>query len=607
VEQLGIMNFTLLLGAILVLVGIFSSIIASRFGVSLLLIFLVIGMLAGEDGPGGIHFNNYSLTYLVGSLALAVILFDGGLRTRAAIFRGTIGPASVLATLGVLITAALTGVFAARVLDLSWIEGLLIGSIVGSTDAAAVFFLMRAGGLQLRRKVKATLEIESGTNDPVAVFLTIILVELLLISTEAPLWHTLKFLSQQIAFGIGVGLIGGYMLVISLNRISLPAGLHPLFVMTSSIAIYGLAATLQGSGFLAVYLAGLVLGNRPARAFPSILSFHNAMTWLCQILMFLVLGLLVTPSKLVEYLLPAMLVAVFLTVVARPVAVWLCLWPFNFTFKEKGFIAWVGLRGAVSIFLAAIPTLSGVPNAELYFNVAFVVVLMSLLIQGWTVTKAASVTQVALSSEAAETQHIEIDLPGQQELELVGYPIVEDSPALSRSALPSWIRPVMVAREGVILSWEQAGKLRGGDYGYFLVPTDRAQRLDRFFAQSDAIRRRHPIATFTFGGELSLQELGATYSLAIPEDIGQSTIAEAFASRFEDQLGIGDRIPLGQASLVVTELDQDAVKFVILEVDDFDYSPQIQIRGPAQDELRNWANRVVSTVRAYIKTRWLKS
>jgi cell volume regulation protein A len=574
-EQIGLINLGLLFLAVLILVGIASSLIATRFGAPLLLVFLIIGMLAGEDGPGGIVFNDYRLTYLVGTVALAIILFDGGLRTRLAVFRGSLLPASLLATVGVVITAGLTGALACLVLGLSWLEGLLLGAVVSSTDAAAVFFLMRAGGLQLRRRVAAALEIESGTNDPFAVFLTIVLVELILLGPHGSSLDVVVLLLRQVVIGTVAGIAGGHLLVQGLNRMALPSGLHPLFAITAALAIYGAAASVEGSGFLAVYLAGLVLGNRPTRAFPSILSFHDAATWLSQILMFLVLGLLVTPSKLLGYLLPAILIAIFIIVIARPVAVWLCLWPFKFTAREKAFVSWVGLRGAVSIFLAAIPTLSGVPNAELYFNVAFVAVFISLLVQGWTLTAVARGLGVALTETAAETQRVEIDLPGQINLEMVGFPIIADSPILTRPDLPTWIQPVMVARQEKVQTWAEAKALMPGDYAYFLVPTERAQRLDRLFAASEAIHTHHPVAAFNFTGDISLDELETAYGLTVPDDIKGLTVTQAFRLRCEDRIGMGDRIQLGPASLTVAELDGEDVKQAALEIDEVELPPQV--------------------------------
>src|SRR6476619_7280788 len=381
-------SLAILLGSVLVLTGILSSLIALRFGAPLLLVFLLVGMMAGEGGPGGIKFDDVGTAYTVGSIALALILFDGGLRTRIASLRNVIGPAVTLATVGVLITALLTAPVAKFVLGVGWIPAFLIGAVVASTDAAAVFFLINARGLRLRPRVGATLEVESGSNDPFAVLLTIILVEFLTVGDRS--WqHVLAVLAEQAVLGTVIGVVGGRPIVVVLNRLALAQGLHAPFVATSALVIFGLASALHASGFLAVYLAGLVVGNRPTRAHNTVVGFLDAVTWLAQIVMFVLLGLLVWPGRLIESILPALAVAAVLMFIARPAAVFLCLAPFRFTWREKAFISWVGLRGAVGIFLASIPLLVGLPKAHLYFDIAFVVVLASLLIQGWTIAFAA--------------------------------------------------------------------------------------------------------------------------------------------------------------------------------------------------------------------------
>src|SRR5690606_23929192 len=270
------------------------------------------------------------------------------------------------------------------------------GAIVGSTDAAAVFFLLRAGGLHLQKRVGAVLEIESGSNDPFAVFLTVLLVAWIDSNGEMGVGQLLVSLGQQIVIGGALGGLGGRAIATALNRLALPAGLHPLLAVSGAVALFGLTGLLGGSGFLAVYLAGLVVGNRPVRAFANVLSVQDAATWLAQLVMFLVLGLLITPSSLLSLLWPALGVAAVLMFVARPIAVLLCLAPFKFRRGELGFVSWVGLRGAVGIFLASIPMLVGLPNADVYFNVGFVVVLASLLVQGWSLTAAANFFRVAL-------------------------------------------------------------------------------------------------------------------------------------------------------------------------------------------------------------------
>jgi cell volume regulation protein A len=569
--SIGYANALILVGAALAVLGVFSSLVASRIGAPLLLVFLVVGLLAGEEGPGGIPFNDFYSTYIVGSAALAIVLFDGGLRTRFAAFRGAFYPAVSLASAGVIITTILVGVLAAFLLKLSWIEGLLVGAIVASTDAAAVFFLLRAGGQQLKRRVAATLEMESGTNDPIAVFMTILLVQIILASGQISAGTVAFAVAREALFGTVVGVGGGFAISLALNRISLPSGLHPLLVVASALFIYGLAVVAGGSGFLAVYLAGIVLGNRPVRAFASITTFHDTLTWLCQIVMFIMLGLLVTPSKLIPYLAAALMIAFFLIFIARPIAVWLCLAPFRFQNSEKTFVSWVGLRGAVSIFLAAIPTLSAVPRADVYFSVAFVVVVVSLIVQGWSLTHVARRLGVALDDPAPSVKRIEIDLPGQLDEELVGYPIVEGSPVVGHGTWPAWARPVLIVRNEAILSPLEAGALRVGDYGYFLAPPRRVERLDRLFAPSEGYLDEITSAAFPFKGDVRVGAIAELYGLnALPAE-RDMTIAELFAHRFENDPRPGNRIDLGPARLVVRELDDDKVAEARL---DFVQEPQ---------------------------------
>src|ERR1700759_2663841 len=337
-------SIAILLGAVLVMTGILSSLLALRFGAPLLLVFLVIGMVAGDAGPGQLNFDDVRTTYLVGSVALALILFDGGLRTRFQSIRAVLVPSMVLATAGVLLTALITAPVARFALDLNWTEALLVGAVVASTDAAAVFLLVHAQGLRLRPRVGATLEVESGTNDPFAVFLTLMLVELIS-SGSGSFWHIAAEFAQEAVLGAIVGVIGGRLVVLALNKVALPQGLHAPFVATAALVIFGGAQIAHGSGFLAVYLAGIIVGNRPTRAHNSVVTFLDAATWLAQIVMFVLLGLLVSPQRLWSSVLPAVVVALTLMLVARPLAGFACLVPFRFNWREKIFMAWTGLRG----------------------------------------------------------------------------------------------------------------------------------------------------------------------------------------------------------------------------------------------------------------------
>jgi potassium/hydrogen antiporter len=541
----------ILLGALLVLAGIMSSLVAMRFGAPLLLVFLIVGMLAGEESLGGVKFDDVRTTYVVGSIALALILFDGGLRTRFATFRSVLGPATTLATAGVLLTAALTAPVAKYLLAMSWTEALLVGAVVASTDAAAVFFLLHARGLRLRPRVGATLEVESGSNDPFAVLLTLLLVEFLSVGDRS--WqHVLAVLAEQAVLGTVIGVIGGRAIVVVLNRLGLAQGLHAPFVTTSAVVIFGLASALHASGFLAVYLAGLVVGNRPTRAHNTVVVFLDAVTWLAQIVMFVLLGLLVWPGRLLQGLLPALAVAATLMFIARPAAVFLCLAPFRFTSREKAFISWVGLRGAVGIFLASIPLLVGLPHAYLYFDIAFVVVLTSLLIQGWTIAAAARRLHIALPRHDPLPRRVELDLPGQLEQEIVGYPVSANSPYLKRGLLPSWARPTLVVREQKILSPLESQPVQPGDYVYVLAPPEKAQALDRFFVDMPPPAAPDPrlLGDFFVSGDVTLGALADIYGLSIAPDAAEMSLADHFADEIQRRPKQGDIVPLGPIALV---------------------------------------------------------
>jgi len=553
--SLDTVSIGILFGALMVLAGILSSLVALRFGAPLLLVFLVVGMLAGEEGLGGIHFDDVRTAYIVGSVALALILFDGGLRTRFSTFRSVLAPSLTLATAGVLLSAALTAPVAHFALGIGWIESALVGSVVGSTDAAAVFFLIHARGLRLRPRVGATLEVESGTNDPFAIFLTLMLVELLLQGHQSWAAILLSLLGKGLG-GALIGVLGGRAIVLVLNRLSLPQGLHAPFVTTGAVVVFGLAEAIHSSGFLAVYVAGLVVGNRPTRAHNTVVVFLDAATWLAQIGMFLLLGLLAWPERLPQHALPAMAVALALMLVARPLAVFICLAPFRFSRREKLFMSWVGLRGAVGIFLASIPLLVGLPNAQLYFDVGFVVVLASLLVQGWTIASAAHKLHIALPRTDPAPRRVELDLPGQLEQELVGYAVHTNNPYLRRRIAPSWAKLMLVVRDERVHTPAEAAEIREGDHVYFLAPPEKAQALDRFFVDMPPPAAPDPrlLGDFFVGGDATLGALAEIYGLTIAPEHAGMTLADHIADELHHPPRPNDVLALGPITLVVQKV-----------------------------------------------------
>lgn len=376
----------LLLGASgLLLLSVIASKASGRLGIPVLLLFLVIGMLAGSDGLGGIHFDNPWLAQSLGVVALVFILFAGGMDTEWASVRAQLGRGVALSTLGVAITAGLVGLFATAVIGMSWLEGLLIGAIVSSTDAAAVFAVMRSRYVNLRGPLKPLIELESGSNDPMAVFLTIGLISLITGASTSVI-DLLPMFVRQMTLGAAIGYGMGKLTVLLVNRLRLEYdGLYPVLTLSLVLLTYSGSTWLGGNGFLAVYLAGLIMGNSAFIHKRSLMRFHDGLAWLMQIAMFLTLGLQVFPTQLVPIAGTGLLLALFLMVFARPLAVFLTLAFTQLTLREKTMVAWVGLRGAVPIILATFPLLAGIPQATMVFNLVFFIVLMSVLLQGTSI------------------------------------------------------------------------------------------------------------------------------------------------------------------------------------------------------------------------------
>lgn len=549
-----------LVSTALVLLAAFSSLLAFRFGAPLLLLFLMIGLAAGVDGLG-IEFSNNYLAYILGSIALAVILFDSGFGTPIQAFRLAAVPSLALASVGVLITASLFAFAAMWLLNFTWLEGLLLGSIVASTDAAAVFFLLRIGGINIRDKVRSTLEVESGTNDPMAIFLTIALVEVLA-SGERYAGINIGMLAmfvQQMGLGVILGLLGGMMIVLIVSKLDTDRGLTPIFVLALALLVFSFTGAVGGSGFLAVYVAGIYAGNRKMQAIGTIKRFQDGMTWLAQIIMFLVLGLLATPSQFPAIIVPAILLALFLIFVARPLAIWLSLLPFDYTQQEIGFVAWVGLRGAVSILLAIMPILGGLENGQIYFNTAFIIVLVSLLLQGWTIKPVAKKLGLIIPPRIGAVDKVEVDLPGAANHELLSYRVIKDSPVLRGERIPRWATPSLVIRDGKSMRYQYAGRLREHDLVYLFIVPSYSRLLDRLFASRAPVDDDDAefFGAFALSPARPAADLDAAYGPGLLNRSEKGlTIAELMRQRLGGKADYADRVRLGSIILIVRDLDE---------------------------------------------------
>ncbi|HEU4562776.1 MAG TPA: potassium/proton antiporter [Longimicrobium sp.] len=566
-----VIDRVLLVAALLVVLGVAASKVSARYGVPVLVLFVGIGMLAGSEGIGGIAFDDYRLAHGAGTIALAVILFDGGLRTPFQHIRHAIAPALSLATVGVLVTAAIAGVAAASILGVPPVYGLLLGSIVASTDAAAVFSVLRSTGLQLSERVNATLELESGSNDPMAVFLTISLLEVLLGKVHAGAGLLLVFAEHMVigaVIGVGVGLATAW----ATNRIRLGTeGLYPVLVSAAGILAYGLAATLHGSGFLAVYLAGMAVASRRVVFQRGILVFHDGVAWLAQVCMFVLLGLLSSPSRLLAVAAPKLLITAVLVLVARPLAVALSLAPLRFRWREIVFISWAGLKGAVPIVLATFPLLLGLRDSEPLFDVVFFVVLVSALLQGWTLGPLARLLKLETPHAPAPAMSLEITSLQHVHGDIVQYTLSDASRVAGRTvrelALPDGVVVAMIARANRIVPPRGSTRLRGGDH-VFLVLTPGVRPLaDRIFSgeTAEAQRALPTEVEFPLRGDTTVAEVEEFYGIAVDGDPAH-TLEEVLRERLGERLEEGRGVTVGAVKLKVRRITDGRVEQVGLVV-----------------------------------------
>jgi len=556
-------NVNILIAGALFSLSIIATLISARFGAPLLLVFLVIGMLAGEEGVMGIKFSNPDVALLIGSIALVIILFDGGMRTHPERFKVVLAPSAMLATVGVVLTCVILGLGAMVLFKLTLLEGLLLGAILSSTDAAAVFSIFQSAGLNIKERVASTLEIESGSNDPMAVMLTFTLVGVVAGSSELN-WMLLLGFLQQALVGALFGFGGGKLFIWLCRKLPLSSAFFPLFAVSYALLLYGVANFFGGSGFLSVYLAGFLIGNARLAQIQYILRMHDGLAWLSQIVMFLMLGLLVTPSTLIEYAVPGLLLALLMIFVARPIAVFFSLLPFHFPKRDQLFISWVGLRGAVPIILALIPWISGIADSALYFNVAFFVVIVSLLVQGWSIAPIARWLKLQVPKEPGPDVVMPLEaIASHDVLQVLAYQVNTDSSVIDANwqqlPVPSTVQFLGLVRDNEWIKMADCANFKAEDTIMVLAKAVDSAKLSDVLSGYSAqaiLSKQDFFGEFVLNGQISLADLGAFYTIEFGTLDQQQSISDYMTTRFHRRVVVGDSLQLDQLILTVRQIDE---------------------------------------------------
>lgn len=576
------LNILYLVGALLIFASIMASTLSARLGIPLLLLFLAVGVLAGEQGILGIEFSQYNIANFVGQAALACILLDGGLRTSFKSFRVGLKPAITLATWGVLATVMVLGVFVTWLLGVDWRVGMLMAAIVGSTDAAAVFSLLRNGGVKLNDRVQATLELESGANDPLAILLVTGLIALNVDPAGQTALAFLGLLFQQLSVGLGMGLLFGYLLSRLLPKVHLAEGMYAILILSAGLSVFAATNLLGGSGFLAVYLAGALIGNYKVRSTEHVMRVMDSFAWLSQAVLFVVLGLLVTPSNVINVWHYSVAIAAFMILIARPIAVYTSVKPFKFKDREIGFISWVGLRGAVPITLAILPIMAGIDEAFLLFDIAFGVVVLSLILQGMTIPIMANLFKVRIPNNKDPKEEHEVWVSDKASITLYEFEVKSGAFAIGRHPMgiskrisPDEISVFALVRGQQVMVVEEDTKLKFGDSVWYAMRGNYASKIAKIF--NDTTLDRKAIDDFygdwLLSPSVKLGDLpfftGLMTSDSLveklkskPEDPSKSMWQQTVAEYVKGSLGTapvsGDTVAINDEwSLVVKEVDDN--------------------------------------------------